>query len=99
MIGYLSIIILGIGLFLIVTSVIGVMRFPGFYTKLHPAGITDSLGSALILIGVALRCELSMFTVKVLLLICFLWITSTTASYALVRAAYHNKKTGKNDDE
>ena len=97
MIEYLGMIILVLGIFLVITSVIGVMRFPDFYTKIHPAGITDSLGATLILIGVAMQSGFSIFTLKVLLLICFLWITSTTASYALANSAYHSDKKGKSD--
>ncbi|MGN7618533.1 MAG: monovalent cation/H(+) antiporter subunit G [Ehrlichia sp.] len=97
MMGYLGMVILGLGLFLIVTSSVGVVRFPGFYTKLHPAGITDSLGASLILFGLAMQFGFSIFTLKILLLICFLWITGTTASYALANAAYHSDRKGKNN--
>ncbi|AUO54670.1 monovalent cation/H(+) antiporter subunit G [Ehrlichia canis] len=97
MIEYLSMIILVLGMFLVITSVIGVIRFPDFYTKLHPAGITDSLGATLILIGLAMQFELSIVTIKILLLICFLWITCTTASYALASSAYHKDKKRENN--
>ncbi|ABD44531.1 monovalent cation/proton antiporter, MnhG/PhaG subunit [Ehrlichia chaffeensis str. Heartland] len=97
MMEYISIVVLALGIFLVITSVVGVMRFPDFYTKLHPAGITDSLGAPLILIGLAMRSGFSIFTIKVLLLICFLWITGTTASYALARSAYYKEKKGKDD--
>ncbi|AHX04170.1 monovalent cation/H(+) antiporter subunit G [Ehrlichia japonica] len=99
MMEYLSMIILGLGIFLIITSVVGVIRFPDFYTKLYPAGITDSLGASLILIGLAMRSEFSIFTIKILLLICLLWVTGTTASYALARSAYYKDKKGKGDVE
>jgi multicomponent Na+:H+ antiporter subunit G len=33
---------------------IGVLRFPDFYSRLHPAGKTDALAQVLILIGLAL---------------------------------------------
>ncbi|WDM85022.1 monovalent cation/H(+) antiporter subunit G [Ehrlichia sp. JZT12] len=97
MIEYFGAVILGLGIFLVITSIVGIMRFPNFYTKIHPAGITDSLGASFILIGAAMQSEFSIFTLKVLLLICFLWITSTTASYALANSAYHNDKKGKNN--
>ncbi|OUC04632.1 cation:proton antiporter [Ehrlichia sp. Wisconsin_h] len=99
MMEYLSMIILGFGIFLIITSMVGVIRSSDFYTKLYPAGITDSLGASLILIGLTMQSEFSIFTVKILLLICLLWITSTTASYALARSAYYRDKKGKGDVE
>ena len=34
---------------------IGLVRFPDFYTRLHPAGVTDTAGAELLLIGLALQ--------------------------------------------
>ncbi len=42
---------LGIGCFFIIVTSIGIVRFPDFYSRLHPAGKTDTVGQALVLIG------------------------------------------------
>ena len=39
------------GCFLIVVASIGIVRFPDFYSRMHPAGKTDTLGQGLALIG------------------------------------------------
>ena len=36
------------------TGSVGVLRFPDFYSRLHPAGKTDTLGQMLVLSGLAL---------------------------------------------
>jgi len=75
------------GTFFIFTSALGILRMPDFFTRLHPAGITDSLGAPLVLVGVAVQSGLTLFSGKIILLILFLMITSPTACHALAKAA------------
>lgn len=66
---------------------LGLLRFPDFYTRLHAAGMTDTLCALLIVTGLALQSGLSMLTVKLLLILLFLLFTAPTATHALARAA------------
>lgn len=67
---------------------IGIVRFPDFYTRVHGAGITDSLGATLMLFGCMVEAGLSQVTLKLLLVLVFLLVTSPTSTHALVKAAY-----------
>lgn len=67
---------------------IGLLRFPDFYTRVHAAGLTDTLGAGLILIGLMFQGGLSMVTIKLALILVFILITSPTATHALVKAAF-----------
>lgn len=75
------------GLFFIIVGSAGLLRMPDFYTRMHAAGITDTLGAGLILLGLMLQGGWTLITVKLLLILAFLWLTSPTASHALARAA------------
>jgi len=66
---------------------IGLIRMPDFYTRLHPAGLTDTMAAGLILLGLALQGGLSITTLKLLLILVFLFFTSPTSSHATARAA------------
>ena len=68
---------------------IGVLRFPDFYTRLHPAGITDTLCSASILLGLALQSGWSLVTAKLIIIFVFLMFTCPSASHAVAKAARH----------
>ena len=68
---------------------IGIHRFPDFFTRLHAAGITDTLCAALILVGLGLQSGISLVSFKLALVFIFLWFTSPTASHALANAALH----------
>lgn len=70
-----------------IVGAIGLLRFPDFYTRLHAAGITDTLGAWLILLGVLLQVESWLVAIKLVLIVVFLFFTSPTATHALARAA------------
>jgi multicomponent Na+:H+ antiporter subunit G len=50
------------GCLLAVTGSVGVLRMPDFYSRLHPAGKTDTLGQLLMLSGLALFAGQQMLT-------------------------------------
>jgi len=66
---------------------LGALRMPDLYTRVHAAGLTDSMGTMLILLGSALDAGLSLTTLKLLTVLFFLLVTSPTATYALANAA------------
>ena len=67
---------------------VGIIRMPEFYTRSHAASITDTLGATLILLGLGLHSGLSLVTVKIVMVLFLLYVTSPTAAHALVKAAY-----------
>ncbi len=69
---------------------IGIHRFPDFYSRLHAAGITDTLCAMLILFGLGLQAGFTLAAFKLALIFVFLFFTSPTASHALANAALHS---------
>ena len=70
-----------------VIGAIGVMRLPDFFSRMHGAGITDTLGAGLILTGLMLYSGATLVTVKLVMILFLLWLTSPTATHALAKAA------------
>ncbi len=66
---------------------LGALRLPNFYTRMHAASLTDSMGSILVLLGVMLQAGWSLAAVKLLAILAFLLLTGPTASYALANSA------------
>ena len=81
-------IFLFVGCFFVVASSIGVVRFPDFYSRMHPAGKNDTLGQALILVGLIIYEGFSFVSIKLLLIIIFIFIVNPTATHAIGKAAY-----------
>ena len=76
------------GLVLIVGA-IGMIRFPEFFTRLHAAGVIDTLGCMLTILGLLLQSGFSLVTIKLLLIVIFILFTSPAATHALAKAALH----------
>lgn len=66
---------------------IGMHRLPDFYTRLHAAGITDTLCAALFLLGLGFQAGLTLASFKLFLIFAFIFLTSPTASHSLANAA------------
>jgi multicomponent Na+:H+ antiporter subunit G len=75
------------GGFFCVSGAVGILRFPDFYTRMHAAGVTDTLGAGLVLIGLMLQAPDAIVFCKLLLVLLFALITGPTASHALAKAA------------
>lgn len=73
---------------LVVVGGIGIVRFPDVFTRSHAAGVTDTGGAGLILIGLMLQGGLTLITVKLALILIFIFFTSPTATFALIHTAY-----------
>lgn len=66
---------------------IGIVRLPDVYSRMHGAGMIDTLGAGLILLGLMLQSGHWLVTVKLILIGVFLFFTSPTTTFALARAA------------
>jgi multicomponent Na+:H+ antiporter subunit G len=80
------------GLFFFTGGAVGILRFPDFYSRLHPAGKLDTLGSFLALLAMALF-NLHHFSVgnlltsiKIIMILVFVFLASPTATHAIVDA-------------
>ena len=74
------------GLFCIVGAV-GLLRMPDFYTRVHAASVTDTLGAGFILLGLGLQAGWTLVTLKLAVIGLLIFFTSPAATHALVRAA------------
>jgi multicomponent Na+:H+ antiporter subunit G len=76
------------GSFFLLVGGIGLIRLPDFYTRIHAAGMTDTMGAWLVLVGLMFTAGWSLVMVKLVMLLFFLAVTSPLASHALAKAAY-----------
>ena len=71
---------------------IGILRFPDFYTRLHPAGKLDTLGSLLMMTSMAIfnlheiTLSNALTSLKIMLIVVFVFISSPTATHAIMDA-------------
>lgn len=86
------IILVGLGCFLMLVAALGLVRFPDFYSRMHPAGKGDTLGQGLVLAGLIVAAigtgENWVVWMKLVLIIVFIFVANPTATHALARAAW-----------
>ena len=96
------------GLIFFTGGAIGILRLPDFYCRLHPAGKLDTAGQLLTLAAIALYAITDfslpqiLIAVKIGLIVVFVYITSPTATHAIVdagvRAGLQPWEKGGHDD-
>jgi multicomponent Na+:H+ antiporter subunit G len=78
-----------IGSFLLLTGALGFLRFADFYARIHACGVTETLATTFILVGLLLQSEGSIPQFKLGLILLFVLFSSPTASHALAKAAWN----------
>jgi len=76
------------GLFCVI-GMIGVIRLPDMFARLHGASITDTLGAGFIIIGLVLQSGFTLVTAKLIIIMGLILLTSPVATHALAQAALH----------
>jgi multicomponent Na+:H+ antiporter subunit G len=80
------------GLLFFTGGTVGILRFPDFYSRLHPAGKLDTMAVLMMMGGLALFClgHLSLGNlltgIKLILIVIFVFLASPTATHAIVDA-------------
>jgi multicomponent Na+:H+ antiporter subunit G len=75
------------GVIFLFVSCTGLLRLPDFYTRAHAVGKSETLGSMLVLVGLALYNGVGLSSLKLLFILVIIAITNPTATHALMRAA------------
>ena len=76
-----------LGFAFILTGVIGILRLPDFYARLHAVGKCDTLGVGLMVGALSVLEGLTLTTLKILLIVLFIGLGNPTATHVLGRAA------------
>ena len=83
----ISWVLLVIGGFFCVTGGVGLLRFPDFFTRIHAASLTDTLGASLILLGLVFQSAGGLVMLKLLVILFFSLLAGATASHAMAKSA------------
>lgn len=85
----LSGICLFLGGVLCITGGVGLLRMPDFFSRVHASGVTETLAAPLLLSGLLLQMELSLDSVKVIMILLLVLATNPTATHAMAKATLH----------
>lgn len=74
------------GLFVLGIATIGIFRFSTMLNRIHVAAKCDTLGALLVLSGLIILSGMNIFSLKLFLVIIFLWLCNPVASHLVARA-------------
>ncbi|MEM8743869.1 MAG: monovalent cation/H(+) antiporter subunit G [Pseudomonadota bacterium] len=78
------------GAFFFVVGAVGIYRMPDVFARMHAAGISDTVGAGLLLIGMMFLSGFDfLVTVKLAIILGIIFFTSPIATHALAQAALH----------
>jgi multicomponent Na+:H+ antiporter subunit G len=84
---YLSAGLMSIGLLFLIVAAVGMVRLPDVYTRSHAVAVTDSLGAAFLLTGLAVQQGFSPNALRILVVLALLYILNPVIAHATIRAA------------
>ncbi len=84
----LAIILLFGGLFFLIVGVVGLIRLPDIYNRLHALGKCDTMGSGMIILGMVLIVPGMTNVVKLLLMIIFTLAINPVMTHLITKTAY-----------
>jgi len=103
---YLSMALIFAGLIFFSGSVLGLLRFPDFYCRMHAAGKGDTLSALLIMTGVAAHVlqhpDLHgiLLALKIMMICGAIFLAGPTMTHALMNAGFESgAKSWKHEDE
>lgn len=88
MIDIVAYILIAVGVLFDIFGCIGLVRFPDVYNRLQAATKCVTLGTVMLLVGVALIAANGPVSAKALICAVFIMITSPTAAHAIAKGAY-----------
>ena len=74
------------GLFVLGVATIGIFRFSTMLNRIHIAAKCDTLGALLVLSSLIVLSGMTIFSLKLLLVIIFLWLSNPVSSHLVARA-------------
>ena len=80
------------GCFFFFVGTLGLIRMPDVFCRMHASSKCDTFGTGLILFALAIHSGANIYTLKLILIIIFLWITNPTASHIIAKVEFHAQK-------
>ena len=86
--------LLGGGFFFTV-GVVGLIRLPDPFTKMHATTKCDTLGAGLALLALIVNRGFHIVSIKLVLIIVFIWLTNPAGAHIIAKAVYNRQNDAK----
>ncbi|MGM0410009.1 MAG: monovalent cation/H(+) antiporter subunit G [Bacillota bacterium] len=87
----ISYILMGAGGVFAIITVIGLLRFPDAFTRIHAGAVVLTISAVLVTLGIAVYVWEPLISLKIILIAFFFLISNPMATHAIARASYRKK--------
>ncbi|MDR5659338.1 monovalent cation/H(+) antiporter subunit G [Serpentinicella sp. ANB-PHB4] len=88
----IMVLLLIVGAFFFLVGTVGLIRMPDVFCRMHATTKSDTLGAGLILLALAIYHGISLISLKIIIVIAFVWITNPTAAHIIAKAEWNKQK-------
>ena len=86
-------------IFFFMVGTVGLIRLPDVFSRMHATTKSDTLGAGLGLLALMVYKGLDPVSLKLLLILVFIFITNPVAAHIIAKAAYHKKMRNQKEDD
>lgn len=89
------------GLFFYFVGVLGLIRMPDVFCRMHATTKCDTMGAGLIFIGLIIWQGTTFVSLNILIILLFIWLTNPTAAHYIAKSEYTTRHINQslNDEE
>ena len=80
-----GLVLIVLGVIVFIFQIIGVVKYKFLINRMHAAGMGDTLGLMLCLLGLIFISGINLVSCKMLLVVAFMWFASPTSSHLISR--------------
>lgn len=82
---------MAVGSFFAIVTVIGLIRFPDVYTRIHAASVVLTISAVFITLGVAIYVWEFFISLKIIFIALFFLLLNPMSTHSIARASYRKK--------
>lgn len=76
------------GMFFYFVGVVGLIRMPDVFCRMHATTKCDTMGAGLIFTGLIIWQGMTYVSINILLVLIFIWLTNPTAAHYIAKSEY-----------
>ncbi len=80
------------GLFFFLVGVLGLLRMPDVFSRIHTTTKGDTLGVGLIIIGLMVLSGFTFLSFKLFITLLLVWLTTPTAAHLIAKSEYEKEQ-------
>lgn len=80
------------GLFFFLVGVLGLLRMPDVFSRIHTTTKGDTLGVGLIIIGLMVLSGFTFLSFKLFITLLLVWVTTPTAAHLIAKSEYEKEQ-------